>query len=69
MKIFLLLIIVSLPLTCYAKTIRTKSYVRKNGTYVNSANKTSPNKTKIDNYSTKGNVNPYTGKEGTKKSY
>ena len=50
MRIFLLLIIVSLPLTCYAKTIRTKSYVRKNGTYVNSANKTSPNKTKIDNY-------------------
>lgn len=28
--------------------------------------RTSPNHTKNDNYSTKGNVNPYTGEEGTK---
>ena len=27
---------------------------------------TNPNSTKADNYSEKGNVNPYTGKEGTK---
>jgi len=26
---------------------------------------TNPNSTKLDNYSTKGNVNPYTGKPGT----
>jgi hypothetical protein len=30
------------------------------------AHATNPNNTKADNYSTKGNVNPYTGKPGTK---
>jgi hypothetical protein len=42
------------------------SYVRSNGTYVGPSHATNPNSTRNDNYSTKGNVNPYTGKEGTK---
>lgn len=46
----------------------TKGYVKKNGTYVAPSHATNPNKTKLDNYSTKGNVNPYTGKVGTKKA-
>jgi len=41
-------------------------YVRKNGTYVSPYHATNPNHTKNDNYSTKGNINPYTGKAGTK---
>lgn len=36
----------------------------KNGTYREGYYKTSPNRTKNDNYSTEGNYNPYTGKEG-----
>jgi len=48
-----------------ARTIKVKSYYKPStGTYVNSYYKTSPNKTKIDNYSTKYNYNPYTGKKG-----
>lgn len=43
-----------------------KGHVTKDGTYVAPHVRTSPNSTKLDNYSTKGNVNPYTGKEGTK---
>lgn len=42
-------------------------YTTKKGTTVNPYRATNPNKTKNDNYSTKGNVNPYTGKKGTKK--
>jgi hypothetical protein len=42
-------------------------YTRKDGTYVAPSHATDPNGTKNDNYSTKGNVNPYTGKAGTKK--
>lgn len=42
-----------------------KPYVRKNGTYVAPHRTTNPNKNKLDNYSTRGNFNPYTGKEGT----
>lgn len=43
-----------------------KGHTTKNSTYVAPARATNPNKTKRDNYSTKGNVNPQTGKEGTK---
>jgi hypothetical protein len=43
-----------------------KGYVKKDGTYVAPSHATNPNKSKNDNWSTKGNVNPYTGKEGTK---
>lgn len=46
---------------------RIKGYVKKNGTYVAPHFKTEPNKQKLDNFSTKGNVNPFTGKKGTKK--
>ena len=41
-------------------------YTRSNGTYVQGYNRSSANYTKSDNYSTQGNVNPYTGKVGTK---
>ena len=41
-------------------------YTRSNGTYVRPAHATNPDTTKNNNYSTKGNVNPYTGKYGTK---
>jgi hypothetical protein len=40
--------------------------VKKDGTVVKAHDRTAPNQTKNDNWSTKGNVNPETGKEGTK---
>ncbi len=49
-----------------AKSVSVHGYTRKDGTYVAPYVRTSPNNTKSDNYSTKGNINPYTGKEGTK---
>ncbi|MBI2355893.1 MAG: hypothetical protein HYV13_01635 [Candidatus Doudnabacteria bacterium] len=45
--------------------VKVKGYTTKNGTYVQPHVRTSPNKSKLDNYSTKGNINPYTGKKGT----
>jgi hypothetical protein len=42
-----------------------RGYTRKDGTYVAPHRATNPNSTRSDNWSTKGNVNPYTGKEGT----
>ncbi len=41
-------------------------YTKKDGTYVEPYYRTPPNDTKEDNYSTKGNTNPYTGEKGTK---
>ena len=43
-----------------------KGHTTKDGKYVAPSHATNPNGTKTDNYSQKGNVNPYTGKEGTK---
>lgn len=45
--------------------VHVHGYTKANGTYVAPHEKTEPNHTINDNYSTKGNVNPYTGKEGT----
>jgi hypothetical protein len=53
-----------------AKTVRVRSYYKPStGTYVMPSYRTSPNKYKYDNWSTKGNYNPYTGKKGTKSYY
>lgn len=41
-------------------------HVKKNGTYVQPHRATNPNNTKRDNWSSKPNTNPYTGKPGTK---
>jgi hypothetical protein len=43
-----------------------RGYTKRNGTVVAPYHATNPNGTKRDNFSTKGNVNPYTGKPGTK---
>lgn len=40
-------------------------YTRSDGAYVNGYHQTNPNGTKYDNWSSKGNVNPHTGKPGT----
>lgn len=40
-------------------------YTRSDGTYVQSYERTNPNSTRDDNYSTRGNTNPYTGQQGT----
>ena len=53
-----------------AKTVRVKGYYKPStSSYVMPSYRTSPNKTKLDNYSTKGNYNPFTGKIGTKSPY
>lgn len=48
---------------------RVRGYVKSNGTYVAPARATNPNRTKVDNWTSKPNVNPYTGKAGTKDPY
>lgn len=47
---------------------RVRGYTKKSGTYVASHRRTTPDKSKFNNYSTKGNYNPYSGKGGTKDS-
>lgn len=42
-----------------------RGYQKSDGTYVQPHHQTAPNNPVYDNYSTKGNVNLYTGKAGT----
>ena len=45
---------------------RVDGHFRRDGTYVAPHYRTSPNETKLDNYSTQGNYNPYTGQTGSR---
>jgi hypothetical protein len=65
MKIILVLMLLfSVPSMAHDTYVR--GYEKSNGTYVEPHYRTAPNNTVYDNYSTKGNVNPYTGQPGTK---
>lgn len=45
---------------------RVNGYFRSSGTYVAPYYRSSPNSYKFDNYSSRGNYNPYTGRRGYK---
>jgi antitoxin component YwqK of YwqJK toxin-antitoxin module len=47
-----------------SKHVYVKPHVRANGTYVEGHYRTAPNSTNRDNFSTRGNTNPYTGQPG-----
>lgn len=47
-----------------SKHVHVRGYYRSDGTYVQPHYRTAPNNTNIDNFSTQGNVNPYTGQSG-----
>jgi hypothetical protein len=49
-------------------TVNVRPYTKKDGTVVDGHHRTAPDTSKGNNWSSKGNVNPYTGKPGTKES-
>jgi hypothetical protein len=51
-------------LIIYAGAVYVKGYRKKDGTYVKGYYRTKANRTVKDNYSFKGNINPYTGEKG-----
>ncbi len=63
-KGILIALICSMALTGFAQT-HVKGYYRNNGTYVQPHTRSLQNSTNHDNYSTQGNVNPYTGESGS----
>jgi hypothetical protein len=52
-----------------AQTTNVKPHIRKDGTFVQGHQRSTPNNTKADNCSTSGNINPYTGSSGTQDPY
>ena len=66
----LLILLVTFFLTAQASNAtHVMGYYRSNGTYVQPHYRSNPNSSRSDNYSTKGNYNPYTGKKGTVDPY
>ena len=68
-KLFIFVFIIVLLAPTFALAYGSHSvggHIRKNGSYVAPHYRTNRDKTKLNNYSTKGNYNPYTGKKGTK---
>ena len=46
-----------------------RGYIRSDGSYVAPHYRSSPDSSRFNNYSTQGNVNPYTGQPGTVNPY
>jgi len=65
LKIVILLITIIFSCPMFAD-VSVRGYYKHNGTYVQPYYRSNPNKNLYDNWSTKGNVNPHTGKEGNK---
>jgi hypothetical protein len=65
-KLLLALTVLAFQAPAYADTY-VSGYCKKDGTCVEGYWRSDSNGTTSDNYSTKGNTNPYTGKKGTKK--
>jgi hypothetical protein len=55
--------------TCsaFAADEYTRGYTRKDGTYVQPHHSTPDNQNRYDNYSARGNTNPYTGERGSQR--
>jgi len=66
LSVILLIGFIIFPYFFSQSQVRVKGYYRKDGTYVQPHYRSNPDGNVYNNYSTKGNINPYTGKEGTK---
>ena len=72
-KILSTLLVISILIvfagSAFARDNRVKGYYRSNGTYVPPHYRTSPDRNIWNNYSTWGNVNPYTDNKGYNNPY
>ena len=67
---FIILGLAALAATTTASAqVHVQGYTTKNGTYVAPHYRSAPDSNPNNNWSTRGNVNPYTGQVGTKSPY
>jgi len=66
MKVLIILFFTLFEISQNPQNHRVKGYSKKDGTTVQPHRRTNQNKTERDNYTSKPNVNPYTGKKGYK---
>ena len=68
MKYIIFFVFLAISLPSYSAE-RVRGYTKKNGTYVMPSYRTKSDSFKMNNYSTKGNSNPFTGKKGYSPSF
>lgn len=69
MKLLLATVVLLFSTTFAKSDVSVSGYTRSDGTYVEPYHRSDPDGATADNWSTKGNYNPYTGQEGTKNDY
>lgn len=67
MAIFTVVVIVLVTATVANADVRVRGHYRSNGTYVQPHYRSNPDGNPYNNWSTYPNINPYTGKRGTKR--
>ena len=73
MKKWLMVVICAFMLIGYLGTamadVHVRGYYRSNGAYVAPHYRSDPDGSRANNWSTYGNVNPYTGRRGTRNAW
>lgn len=69
MRLLILALVVGVASGSASAQVYVHGYTTKNGTYVAPHYRSSPDRNPYNNWSTVGNVNPYTGQLGTKNPY
>ena len=67
-KILIIVLLLTSAAVFAASSHQVKGYTRKDGTYVQPHRQTNPDKKRSNNYSSEGNYNPSTGKQGTQRN-
>lgn len=65
MKNMILIAACAMLASAASAQVYVRPHTTQNGTYVEGHIRSSPNSTKVDNYSSQGNSNPFTGQQGT----
>ena len=65
----LTMVLLSLTVSLAFAQVYVGGYYRSNGTYVQPHYRSLPDGNPFNNYSTRGNINPYTGSYGTRNPY
>ena len=69
MKMIIIALVLILGSISQANAEPVNGCVKKSGVYVAPHYRTNQDNSRLNNYSTKGNYNPYTGKQGTVNPY
>lgn len=68
-KLILGLVALSVATPALAQSVYVKPHVRSDGTYVQGHYRSAPDSSPYNNWTTRPNVNPYTGQQGTREPY